>query len=416
MNLRMEGVTFLGDFADPSDENEFEEYIDEPFFVTEIHDSVTSPLTHLEQIIQSDVPLVDKFRAFQSMCRSPYIGKNERCTRILLDVLADVRLTPEERFSWLTQLKISSDVLEVCLYGYVFWFYTYDTPLLYKLMSAQFLLTHPVDSYPFMKTHMKFSQQWLYQLAKRETEDIQVRSEAADILIRLGTPNFRKVAHDIINTLGNQYVEKRMRTIYSNSQNVHDITNINPMIDILVQHTTPLIVSLDDILHWLNDKPTEAQESFQRIALDTAMYHGYRMTDILRRVYQRANVSEYSDAIKQRLIEELLEMKGWCSTGHVVRLFNTLQGFDPLIQLALSSKDEICAAVNSRLSKHMRAVSDDLRDELVSAFTSDEKSLLEEFVDTYSVYEELKEEYTMLSTDTFNSYYNYAIDRYMGKI
>ena len=415
MNLQMEGVTFLGD-VNPSDE--FEEYIDEPFFVTEIHDSVTSPLSHLEQLIKSDAPLVDKFRAFQSMCRSPYIGKNERCTRILLDVLSDLRFTNEERFSWLTQLKISSDVLEVCLYGYVYWFYTYDTPLLYKLMSAQFLLTHPVESYPFMKTHMKFSQQWLYQLAKRETEDIQIRSEAADILIRLGTPNFRRVAHDIINTLGNHYVEKRMRTIYSNSQNVHDIINIKPTIDILVQYTTPLIISLDDILQWLNDKDARAKESFQRIILDTAMYHGYRMSDILRHVYQRAHsILEFSDAIKQRLIEELLDMNGWCSTGHIVRLLNTLQGFDPLIQLALSSKDEIYAAVNSRLTTHMRSVSELLKEELIAEIISSEKLLLEEFVETYSVYDELKEEYKdLLSTETFNSYYQYAIDRFMGKI
>jgi len=415
MNLPMEGVTFLGD-ADPSDEFDVEEYIDEPFFVTDVHDSVTSPLVHLEHIIQSDAPLLDRFKAFQSMCRSPYIGRNERCTRILLDVLADLRFTAEERFSWLTQLKLSSDILDVCLYGYVYWFYTYDTPLLYKLMSAQFLLTHPVDSYPFMKTHMKFSQQWLYQLAKRDTEDIQTRSEAADILIRLGTPNFRRVAHEIIERLGHLYVEKRMRTIYSNSQNVHDIINIRPMIDSLVHHTTPLTVSLDDILHWLHDKHADATESFQRIILDTAMYHGYRMTDILRHVYQRAMASDHADDIKQRLVEELLDMKGWCSTGHIVRLLNTLQGFDPFIQLALSAKDEIAAAVNSRLSKHMRSVSDVLKDELIEEMTRPEKLLLEEFVETYSVYDELRDEYKdVLSTETFNAYYHGAIDRFMGK-
>ena len=410
----MQGVTFLGDEPDQQEDEIDSEYIDEPFFVTEVNDSMHSPFDALEKIILSDAPNEDKFRAFQTMYSSPYLDKNERCTKMLLTILPDERMTIEERFSWLTRLKLSSDSMHVCLYGYVFWFYTYDEPILYKILSAQFLLSHPLQEYPFMKTHMKFSQQWLYQLAKRESEDIQIRSEAADILARLGTFNFRKVANEIIQTLGHSYIEKRKRTIYSNSQNVHDIHNIYPVIDLLVFHTSPLTVTLDDIAQWLHSFP-EAESSFQRIILDTALYHGYPMSDLLRHVTQRIRGAESRDELELRLIEELIEMKGWCSTGHLVRLLNTLQGFDSVLTLELSVKDELKSALFTRMNKQIKMMSADLQEELIQAFTSDEKSLLEEFVETYSVYDELLEEYKMVSREVFDGFYKEALHIFMGK-
>jgi hypothetical protein len=211
------------------------EYIDEPEFVTNtsFHDSIRSPMDDLVSIsLDKKKPNEERFLAFQTMYTSPYVNRSETCIRVLLLVLEDDTLTQEERFMWLTRLKISSSSLDVCLYGYVYWFYTYETPLLYKLLCAQFILSHPLDSYPFMKTHMKFSQQWLYTIAKTNPDE-QIRSEAADMLNRLGTPNFRKVAHDIIQHLGNHYVDKRFRTIYTNSQNVHEMVNIKELIDLL---------------------------------------------------------------------------------------------------------------------------------------------------------------------------------------
>jgi hypothetical protein len=181
-----------------------------------------------------------------------------------------------------------------------------------------------------------------------------------------------------------------------------------------VLHTSPLNVTLDDISQWLHAY-SEAETSFQRIILDTAMYHGYTMADLLRHVVQRIRGSELKSELETRLVEELIDMKGWCSTGHLVRLLNTLQGFDPLMKLELSIKDELEAALYTRLNKRLKTVSDELQEELIHAFTSDEKSLLEEFVETYSVYEELQVEYGMISREIFDGFYQDALKKYMGK-
>lgn len=404
-------------FDDASD-TELQEYIDEPMFETTVacHDSVTSPLDALEkQCLDRDTPNEHRFRAFQNMYASPYLHRSERCTRVLLVVLAEESLSLEVRFSWLTQLKVSSDALDVCLYGYVYWFYTYDTPILYKLLCAQFMLSHPLDEYPFMKTHMKFSQQWLYNISKNETHSEQIRSEASDILIRLGTPNFRKVATDVIHAMGTKYVTARTRTIYHHSQNIHEMVNIKDMLDALVQATIPLTVDMDTILQWMATKDnTQAMESFQRMVMDTALYHRYRLTEILCHVFQRIRESEHRIELEQRLLEELVEMNGWCSTGHLVRLLNTLHGFDPLVHVSLPVKEEIRAAVMARLQTHMRLCTTELKEELALAFTSECKDLLHEFVDTFSPYDELKSEYTDLDPVLFEDYYQSAIRVFMG--
>ena len=351
---------------DNNDITELSEFIDDDF-INEVSnevsneneytfDSKSSPILEFETIIlNSSISLSERFQTFQKMYQSPYINKQERCIRVLLLILEDETISKEERFSWLTRLKLSSDSLHVCLYGYVYWFYNQEEPLLYKMLSAQFLLSHPVDNYPFIKTHMKFCQQWLYQISKKHS-DIQVRSEAADMLLRLGTPNFRKASETTIHELGTEYIPARNRTFYTHNQNIHDIQQSKEAILSLMK--TPVTITLDSILEWLTEmKNEDASSSFQRIIMDTAIYEGFRMTDILSAIVQKIRSSEYRVELEKRLLEELTEMKGWCSTGHIVRLLNTLQGFDSSVFISISVRDEIRSTVFSRLNYRMKTCS-----------------------------------------------------------
>lgn len=394
------------------------EYIDPPPLYTNVDlrgmgDSCTT-LDDLEKIALSNTnSLDDRFTAFKAMYQSSYINKNQRCISILLTVLEDETIPRELRFSWLTKLKISSDSLEVCLYGYVFWFYTYDEPLLYKLLSAQFMLYHPVYDYPFIKTHIKFAQQYLYQLSKKETVSDQFRSEAADLLIRLGTPNYRKAAEGIIDLLGTKYVSKRDRTIYTNAQNTH-MVNMDSVKDVITWLSNDtLVFSLDQVYEWCQSTTDAiAFDSFQRIMMDTGIYYGIPMTELICHVFQRIQLSEHKIELENRLLEELREMNGWCSSGHIVRLVNVLQGFDDKATISIPIKEEIKSAVYARLSYSMKKCSKELQEELVLAFCEEDKTLLEDFIDTYSPYDELKKEYN--DNVDFDKYYNEAIRQYIG--
>lgn len=401
--------------TNPIDESE---YIDEPPMVSvmelSVSDSFHSPLQELETIAMNpDLSSVDRFAAFRRIYQSPYVSKNNVCIRILLHVLEEKSLSLEERFSWLTKLKIASDSLDVCLYGYIYWFYTYHEPLLYKLISSQFILTHPLLEYPFINTHVKYSQQWLYRFAKKEGENIMLRSEAADILLRLGTPAFRTAAGSIIYELGQRFIPSRERTIYTNEQNIHHIENIEQAIAVLA--SGPLLTIMDPILEWIQSQQDEkALTSLQRITMDTGLFEGFRMTELLCYVYQRIIGSPFEKELKHRLLEELRDMNGWCGSGHVIRLINILHGFDPDIQLSMPIREEIKSAVFARYHTHLKSCSKELQEEIGLCFCQEEKTLLMDFVETYSSYDELKKEYAFIDEREFEEAYQYAIKMYCG--
>jgi len=394
------------------------EYIDEPPMASimdlSVSDSLHSPLQELEKIAMNhQLSSSERFAACKRIYQSPYLDKNTYCIRILLKVLAETSLSIEDRFSWLTQLKLSSDSIDVCLYGYVYWFYTYSEPILYKLISAQFILTHPLLDYPFMNTHVKYSQQWLYRFSKREHEDTMIRSEAADILLRLGTPSFRSAAGKIIEELGTRFVPGRERTIYTNTQNIHDIENIEGAIKEITSE--PLVVEMDRILDWLQScRDDIALLSFQRITMDTGLFYGFRMTEILCYVYQRILASPFEQELKKRFLEEMREMNGWCGSGHVIRIINMLQGFDDTIQLTMPIKEEIKASVFSRYSIHLKSCSKEVQEEIALCFCQEEKTLLVDFLDTYSPYDELKKEYEHIDERLFEEAYQHAVRMYSG--
>ena len=56
----------------------------------------------------------------------------------------------------------------------------------------------------------------------------------------------------------------------------------------------------------------------------------------------------------------------------------------------------------------------ELQDELILAFTSQYKDILYEFVETYSPYDEIRNEYLHMNKEDFDSYYNEALQSYMG--
>ena len=62
----------------------------------------------------------------------------------------------------------------------------------------------------------------------------------------------------------------------------------------------------------------------------------------------------------------------------------------------------------------MKTCSKELQEELVLGFCQEDKTLLTEFIDTYSPYDELKKEYEHVSEEEFNRYYNQSIRDYMG--
>jgi len=381
--------------------------------VRTLHHSTQNPLNSLYQrVLQSDLSLEDRRRAFDLMYRSSYINKQGLCANALLGLIKDETLSITDRFHFLNSIRLLSSEIDVVMHGYVWWLYQHPEPERFKLLTAQFILAHPVGNFPLIKTHFLQSQRYLKEVAEDEKRDEQIRAEAADMLTRLGTPNFREVGKRVIEQLGGPLREKK--TLYNDEQNVHEIVYQKALEELFdkVKDTVDKY-PIDEVLHHLRTQQRDdACESLERIVLDTATYHGHTMAKILQYVYAYIQVSANKLELENRFIEELLEMRGWCSTGHVVRILNILTGFDESIQLTVDVKKELKAAVFARLGFAMKKLPIDQQEEL--AMCSDDKTFLQEFVETYSPYEELLVEYKHLPRETFEEYYASAIKEYMG--
>jgi hypothetical protein len=376
-----------------------------------IHHSSENPLNTLyHQVLDSSLSLADRRQAFTYMYHSAYVNKDAICTNALLGLLKDETLSAEDRFYFLNSMRIQSTVLSVPMNGYVWWFYQRDDPIAYKLLAAQFILAHPMNDFPLIKTHFLQAQRFLRQVAEDETRPEQTRAEAADMLLRLGTPNFRAIGSRIISELGGL----QKKTLYEDQQNVHQVS-YQSALSTLFQKVDATAYSIDEILHHLRTQQNhDASDSLERIVLDTATYEGRTMTDVMRHIYAYIQKSPHKLELENRFIEELVDMKGWCSTGQVVRLLNTLGGFDSDITLTVDVEKEIKAAVFARLGFSIKQLSKELQEELANEFCSEEKALLHEFVETYSPYDELIKEYQHLPVHDFQRYYDNAVKEYIS--
>jgi hypothetical protein len=122
----------------------------------------------------------------------------------------------------------------------------------------------------------------------------------------------------------------------------------------------------------------------------------------------------------KRLIEELYEMAGTCSTGFATRLINTITGFGE-ISLRISYKDQIISNFTGRMNARIRDM-DDLRmqerimEEIANeASEYNSRKTLLKFMrrNLMSLREELYEEFKGLVTDEeFDFFFHAGVSVY----
>lgn len=131
---------------------------------------------------------------------------------------------------------------------------------------------------------------------------------------------------------------------------------------------------------------------------------------------------DYEDEMKERLLEELGEMSGTCSSGFASRLINTISGFGEF-NLRISWVDQIISNFKGRLNYRIRHLEDeDYRDDILEEMTIDSNkyelrgNFLKFFRDNMlNIREELYEEFKDHLTDTdFDLYTRRAIIVYTG--
>ena len=194
------------------------------------------------------------------------------------------------------------------------------------------------------------------------------------------------MAREIIECIG-QDPNTKENTIYSHKENVHDDTVtkcVNDFIEKILEENIDRIESYQTIHGEITEliyksNITSAQrllafKSLNRISIDTATFTEKRISsaDIFIHVWRLVKKYQGDDLelLKQRVIEELIDMADTCASGHAVRLINILSGYD--VDIKISWKNQIHANMVARFQKKIKDIDDeDYKEKIIMGMMSD---------------------------------------------
>tara|TARA_B100000497_G_scaffold124174_1_gene158207 strand:- start:5191 stop:7245 length:2055 start_codon:yes stop_codon:yes gene_type:complete len=268
-----------------------------------------------------------------------------------------------------------------------------DNDIYYRILAGQYLLQK-------FDQEKEFIEKQLLEFAQDINIEYDRRADAADILIQLGSTTSKENGRKIIMELGN--IKGKSRTVFENAQNVHveevessvlevleffatlpiykindksiDFNYVKKQIeDILIKDKNMLKPNLDCIYcgnlraesfcsencKKLYERENKINVSLNRINMDRALYSKYNssLVNILIKVWSYLINHEHENEMKKRLLEELEEMAGTCSSGFASRLINSISGFGDF-NIRISWEDQIISNFSGRLNAYARKIND----------------------------------------------------------
>jgi hypothetical protein len=214
--------------------------------------------------------------------------------------------------------------------------------------------------------------------------DTQFLYEIADILITY-VPKHGTILLDRIRDIQEQNVTSTVtveqivykpikKTIYSDSQNVHN-TEINQSVlnatknlysmykDFINIAGNELLLNIRDILcskysnniQLINDSIKYIKESVATFTIEISL------EDTFKALWLWIHEQKYIDELELRLLDELKEMNGQCSTGHLARLINVIQGYtnDDKLTIRISNKEQCNSVIRNYLTKKLADCTDE---------------------------------------------------------
>lgn len=194
-----------------------------------------------------------------------------------------------------------------------------------------------------------------------------IYSIVCDTLLNSSNSRLVSIARDKLRELGGTSA-----SIYHNKQNVHSESiesSVKSIVEELFTHslpTTPFKDIKKDLMTIAVDmyrKDPEIPETEEKslddalfqVEVDSTMFKGInrKLISVLSVLYSYIETQEYAYEIKRRLVEELVDAEGWCSSGYISRMVNCLSGFGEH-SLTISWQDQISSNLLGRLNNLIR--------------------------------------------------------------
>ncbi len=353
-----------------------------------------------------DIPFIDRSQAIRYMQRIPRYDKYNHINECVKTILDDNNIPFNERYLFISNNeRITKLDHEIVNYSHSY-ICNSNFPIMYKILSCQYVLTY----IPHSQSNLQQLQEFLYNIASSKSQINHYRSECADILSRNGYNEWKEKGKRIIEELGSSF------EIYENKENVHD-TTINQQLSTVLKYlieTTDITSNSEDIYEILQ-YDNLLVKSFQRIMFDTSTYDGKTLLDVLLLIWERIKGSDYKEELVKRLKEELLEMDKTCSSGHLARLLNVLNGYIEIPIVKISFEQQLRSNVFASIKLSFKQLSRQEVDTITNEMTQSDKPTINEFLSRFSpkdmLYQEFKE---YMSETEFNNVYEKAIKDYFG--
>jgi hypothetical protein len=201
----------------------------------------------------------------------------------------------------------------------------------------------------------------LMEFYNAEQTTLREKMSIADIIDRVDNVLGGRLLNEIrvIEEAQQVRVRGKKRTIYSDSQNVHN-NSINSKVQDIIGYLCSEYSTSEDMISKFESHyqkiPFDIRKSLERIQIDIANYHGYSLLDLFKSLMNYIEKHSQRDDMIERLKDELMEMSGYCSTGHAARLVNVLQGFDvePELILKIDIFEEVWAIFNNYMYEYLK--------------------------------------------------------------
>ena len=282
-----------------------------------------------------------------------------------------------------------------------FFFYN-KTPVYYRIISGQYLLK--ISN--ILDKHRDRVEKQMIEFAESQDIEYNLRADAADILITFGSESSRDKGRDIIMQLGQ--INGPVLTVFDNAQNTHtekveesvaetleflstlrinnnsiDFDHVNSHVKKMLKEELESIQKgrnfedntkitckfhvdsthdnfCSDVCKEFYLKNEKITVAMRRIFMDRALYSKFNnsLVNILLKIYTYIQIQK-DESIKlelyKRMLQELEEMSGTCSSGFASRLVNVISGYGNF-NIRISFEDQIISNFSGRLNAAARAI------------------------------------------------------------
>lgn len=292
----------------------------------------------------------------------------EESSLYFIKIIEDNRIDCDYRYKSILSLerKKISDIKFHLYKSLISFLRNNNNLMMYRILSSQYLLQSIKEL--MTENEIKEVEQNLLEFAENEDNEYNLRADASDVLLSLGSEDMKIKGREIIMKLGG-----KGKTIFDNKQNVHVKEIEKSVMNILETICYVPIMKLnndfinfdyvdEEIQKLINDTNDKEKilVSLNRIRMDRTLYSALSITlsVVMVKLWSYICSNENKNEMQKRLLQELEDMAGTCSSGFISRLVNTISGFGDL-SIAISFEDQIVSNFSARLNSYAQKICDE---------------------------------------------------------